>query len=208
MKSEEQQQQRLRLFCAVEIPLAVRAEVEQYISRWRESFPRVNARWERAEKMHLTLKFLGEVESERIASLTETVSAVAASVSCFPLGVAGTGAFPPRGAPRVLWLGVRPGAAELQALHESLEDNCTRLGFARETRQFRPHLTIARIKETFGGDRGEARQLTQLHAIAKFSSASFIVRELVLIKSELHPGGSIYTPLSRHLLAANLTEKC
>lgn len=187
----------LRLFCAVELPEEVRERVGRYVSGLRAGFPKVRASWERVEKLHLTIKFVGEVEPPRAAALSEASARAAASVAPFPVTIADTGAFPPKGPTRVLWLGVRDEADGLQTLWRRLEDECHAAGFPREARPFRPHLTVARLRDPAG-----AGQLAEEHRRSAFEAASFRVSELVVVRSELGPAGSRHTPLSRHALAA------
>ncbi|HEX5707510.1 MAG TPA: RNA 2',3'-cyclic phosphodiesterase, partial [Pyrinomonadaceae bacterium] len=113
--------------------------------------------------------------------------------------IEGTGLFPPRGAPRVLWLGVKDDSGGLARLHQRLEDECEATGFPRETRAFNPHLTIARLRNPEG-----VRPLASLHTTTEFTSRPFDVREFVLMRSQLGPGGSRYTALSHHPLNSNL----
>lgn len=182
----------LRVFCAVELPAAVRAQAAGYIARLREAVPDARASWEREEKLHLTLKFFGEVEAERIPALALALERAASMTSGFELAIGGTGTFPPRGNPRVLWLGVVDSSGGLQGLHSRLEDECERLGFARESKRFHPHLTIARLRSPEG-----TRRLAGLHKSREFQSPPFTVTEIVLMKSDLGPQGSRYTRLEK-----------
>jgi 2'-5' RNA ligase len=184
-----------RIFCAVELPEEVRAQAAAQAALLRERAPHVRASWERPEKMHLTLKFLGEIESERVERLQSAATRSAASVAKFSISVEGAGAFPVRGPARVLWLGVRDEPGNLARLQSRLEEECGREGFMREAKQFHPHLTIARLRTPAG-----ARTLAALHRETSFASPSFTVAELVVIRSELTPEGSRYTILSRHNL--------
>jgi 2'-5' RNA ligase len=188
----------MRIFCAVDLPDDVRARAAAHISRLREA-PRTSPLkigWERAEKLHLTLKFLGELTPERVEALTRAASRAAESVEKFALTLEEAGAFPAHGNPRVLWLGLRDETNHLNALHERLEEECARENFPREARRFHPHITIARIRLP----NAAARQLAKIHSEAGFAPASFNVNELIVMQSQLGAGGSRYTPLSRHPL--------
>ncbi len=186
---------RLRVFCAVELPEEVRSEAAGYIARLRGEFPRLKVGWDRAEKLHLTLKFLGELEGERVERLSAAASRAADFAPPFEIAVEGTGLFPPRGLARVLWLGVRDERGGLARLGERLEDECAAEGFAREKRAFHPHLTVARLRHPEG-----VRPLASLHAASEFASAPFRVSEFVIMRSQFGPGGSRYSVLSRHTL--------
>jgi 2'-5' RNA ligase len=111
------------------------------------------------------------------------------------LKVEGAGAFPPRGLPRVLWLGIADSQGALARLQKCLEDECAAEGFAREERPFSPHLTLARIRAPQG-----ARELAQLHQETNFEPVEFPVSDLTVLRSDLEPGGSRYTEISRHAL--------
>ncbi|HUQ33364.1 MAG TPA: RNA 2',3'-cyclic phosphodiesterase [Pyrinomonadaceae bacterium] len=184
----------VRVFCAVELPLEVRERIAEAIARLREAAPGVRASWERTEKLHITLKFLGEIEQERVEALSNAAQRSASVNSPFTLKVEGAGAFPPRGLPRVLWLGIADSQGALTRLQKSLEDECAAEGFAREERPFRPHLTLARIRAPQG-----ARELAQLHQENNFEPVEFPVSDLTVLRSDLAPVGSRYTEISSHV---------
>lgn len=184
-----------RVFCAVEIPSEVKEELGERAARLRERFLRVRASWERPEKMHLTMKFVGETERSRVVALSGAAERAAAGVGCFKLLVASAGVFPNERRPRVLWFGVEDDAGRLIELQRRLEDEASAAGFKRETRSFRPHLTSARIRDPRG-----ARELAEAHVAEGFDPLAFEVDSLVVIRSELSPSGSKYTTISRHRL--------
>lgn len=185
--------ERWRVFCAVELPAEVRARVATHIAALRENFPKARASWARADALHITLKFLGEIELSRVEALSQAAREAAARVQSFELVIEGTGIFPPHGSPRVLWLGVQDASGVLARLQQTLDDECARAGFARETREFHPHLTIARLRAP-----AETRELAALHQEMKFERAAFAAKELVVMRSELGAGGSRYTVISGH----------
>ena len=191
--SATQTEGRLRLFFAVELPPEVRARAAEHAARLRQSFPDVRAGWERPEKMHVTLKFLGDVDASQLPPLARAAEVATRGLSSFNLALEGAGSFPPRGAPRVLWLGLRDDAGRLARLQNRLEDECEREGFPREPRPFKPHLTLARLRTPHG-----ARELAAVHGKTPFGPFAFQVTELLLIRSQLGPGGSRYTSISRH----------
>ena len=168
----------------------------------KRRFGHVRAGWEREEKLHLTLKFVGEAEPTRADALRRAAGPAASGVAPFALALADTGAFPPRGLPRVLWAGVRDDAGALRLLQQRLEDECAAEGFARERRPFHPHLTLARLRDASAG----ARELGEAHRASSLPPAAFRVAELCVVRSVLGPGGSRYTTLSRHALGATRTD--
>lgn len=193
-------EERWRVFCAVELPTEARARVAEHIAHLREAMPDVRASWDRAEKLHITLKFLGEIELPRVEALVRASARAAASAQGFELAIEGAGAFPPRGLPRVLWLGVSDPSGGLARLARRLEDECATAGFAREKRPFHPHLTIARLRRPEG-----ARRLADRHQETGFETVGFAAAELAVVRSELGPGGSRYTAIARHQLGQGST---
>ncbi|MGI8565481.1 MAG: RNA 2',3'-cyclic phosphodiesterase [Pyrinomonadaceae bacterium] len=185
----------LRVFCAVEIPSHVRKQISEYVALLRSHLPDSAVRWEGAEKLHITLKFFGDIAPQRIEDLSRAVTRAANAVRPFSLAVGETGVFPPRGTARVLWLGVRDDSGGLNNLRRALEDECAGAGYTRESRPFHPHLTIARLRTPHG-----AREAARAHTRNVFQSDVFTVFETLVMRSEVTAGGSRYTTLSRHPL--------
>jgi 2'-5' RNA ligase len=153
------------------------------------------------EKLHITLKFLGEIASNQIETVSNAASCAVQRVRPFILALEGAGAFPPRGAPRILWLGINDSSGALLQLQSQLEEECERAGFAREERPFHPHVTVARMRTPRA-----ARQLARLHQELGFEADEFSVTELVVMQSELAAGGSRYTEISRHSFKTEVSE--
>lgn len=188
---------RLRLFCALELSDEARAAASAHAAALRETLAApARVSWERAEKMHLTLKFFGDVEAARAGALSAALARAAASAGTLALRLEGTGVFPSPGRPNVLWLGVADGAGGLPRLHARVEQECAAAGFAREARPFHPHVTLARVRQA----NRETRALAHRHAETGFGPVAFGVKEIVLMRSDFGPGGSTYTALSRHEL--------
>lgn len=186
-------QESFRVFCAIELPDEVREAAAAHVARYRRNFEGVRASWARPESLHVTLKFIGEVTAPRVEALTRAAAAAADGSAPFVLSAEGAGAFPSRGPARVLWLGVRDEAGGLAQLQRRLEAECEAVGFRREKRDFKPHLTVARMRPSI-----DVLALSEAHRIARFGPHPFKVSELIVMRSELGPGGSRYTPLSRH----------
>lgn len=188
----------MRIFCAIELPHEIKKRVAAHIAMLaRISHAASSARWERTEKQHITLKFFGEVATARVEELSAALARTSKKFAAFEAQIAGTGAFPPGGMPRVLWLGVADRTGLLADLQRTLEKECAACGFPAERRPFRPHLTLARTSRM---NRAEAQSLARAHLAANFEAVSFSVSELVLMHSELSPQGSRYTPLAHHKL--------
>ena len=184
-----------RVFCAIELPSLVLEKISEHIAGLRAAAPDSPASWSRPENVHLTLKFLGEIAQDRLSDLSQAVANAVASFSPFEIVIKDTGSFPKRGTPRVFWIGIDDHSGQLAQLQAKLEEECLRLGFAKEPRPFNPHLTIARGRKPQG-----ARALAALHKQASFESTNICVNELSVIRSELSSKGSNYTTISRHAL--------
>ena len=186
-----------RVFCAIDLPQDAREQLLAHIKALREAAPHAHASWSRPENVHLTLKFFGDIEPDRVERLSRATSRVTQRNPPFQIGLGETGVFPPRGTPRVLWIGVNDPSGELTDLQLQFEDECAREGFAKEERAFRPHLTLARLRKPEG-----SRMLGEIHKGMKFRPVEISVSELLLFRSELSSAGSKYTIISRHGLAS------
>jgi RNA 2',3'-cyclic 3'-phosphodiesterase len=188
-----------RTFIAIEIPADLRAAVIDYIKHLREKVPGVSASWSREDNLHLTLKFLGEVPIAQIGDVSAGASAAARASDPFELILGGSGVFPGRGKPSVLWIGIEDPRGGLHKVQQRLEEECAARGFARDARAYHPHLTIARIRKPHG-----AKNLAAAHMASNFAAQTFIAKELIVFRSELLPEGSRHTPISSHALSGNV----
>src|ERR687885_109438 len=125
-------EERWRVFCAIELPEELRVRAAAHIATLRNAAPGARVSWQRAENLHLTLKFLGEIPKARINALSQAASRAGLQSQPFNLTIEGAGSFPPRGLPKVLWLGVVDSTGALRQLQKRLEDECSIEGFARE----------------------------------------------------------------------------
>jgi 2'-5' RNA ligase len=146
-------------------------------------------RWVPVESVHLTLKFLGEVDDKLVPKIEEALAAVAAGAKPFPLSLSGCGCFPNARAPRVLWVGLGGGAGEAGALAAAVDEALAPLGFDREKRPFKAHLTIGRAKDPREAAGTAARKLSQL---GEFAAPAERLTAMSLVKSTLTREGSIY----------------
>jgi 2'-5' RNA ligase len=140
----------VRLFFAIELDDAVRASLDHALAPLRAAEPALA--WVRSEKLHLTMKFLGDVEAGDAERLSIAVSEMAVRHRPFELTLGGVGAFPNFRRARVVWMGVA-SEAKLELLHHDLELACADAGFEVEGRPFRPHITLARVREPLPLDR-------------------------------------------------------
>jgi len=178
----------LRLFVAFETPGSVIPRIASVISDLKEIGASV--KWEPAEKLHATVKFLGNTDEELVGRIVESLNRICIEHGPISLMYSGLGCFPPGRGARVIWIGMKEPTGALQQLARSVEDAMEGLGFEREQRPFTPHLTIGRVK----GEKRIDPLLRELETVT-FDTEAVAIRELTLVRSVLKPGGSEYTIL-------------
>lgn len=184
-----------RVFCAFELPQGLRSKIEKHSQRVRDAVTDAAASWSRPDRIHLTMKFFGNVDQAKVPLISNALALAVDGVSAIEINVGGTGVFPRPPRPQVLWIGIDDSSGALAKLQERLEAECAREGFPKEDRAFRPHLTIARIRKP-----QNANRLAEAHLRTEFPAVELVLNEFVLFRSELSSKGSKYTPLSRHRL--------
>jgi 2'-5' RNA ligase len=186
----------IRCFLAATLSTDMLHKLEEAQRQLREKLAplRIGLRWVSVENIHLTFKFFGQIAQATLPAIEERVGKVLRTEAPFSFEAATLGAFPSAKRPRVIWAGIRePEPARIGPLQDRLETALEELGFTREQRAFKPHLTLARIKP---GD--EQTSLSEpLQSFAEIKLGRTEVHELVLYKSELSRGGARYIPLKR-----------
>ena len=186
--------QAIRCFVAIEIPDAVQGRLAQIQEKLRRQIEKGS--WVKPSNIHLTLKFLGDVDPVDLELIGETVESVAMRHSSFLLRIGGVGAFPNLARPRVMWTGVKVGKEQVCNLAKDIDLALSRCGFSRETKKFNPHLTIARMK----GRVDLRSHAPQYHQYDRIDGAETTVNTISLIQSRLHPQGAIYSTLQSYPL--------
>ena len=176
----------IRAFVAVEIPVI--REVEELIEALRNCRARLSV--PKASSLHITMKFLGDIDQGQIGDIREVMKTIAAEFQPFEARIVGVGAFPNRRKPRILWLGIEDDGS-LGRIAEGIDSGLASVGFAREQREFRSHVTIARIKS--GSNLDQVMSLISEKENSSFGR--FQVMEMKLKKSTLTPSGAIYDDL-------------
>jgi RNA 2',3'-cyclic 3'-phosphodiesterase len=176
----------VRLFVALNLPPPVRDALWAATAPLRERG--LPVKWVRGEGIHVTLKFLGEVEDEREAELRDALGRAVVGAHALPLALGGFGAFPDLRRPRVIWVGIAPEPA-LEILQDRVEREFAPLGFPTEARAFRPHVTLGRATRdarpaAFGG-------LERALAPLTFAETA-VVESVDLMQSTLQSGGAVY----------------
>lgn len=181
----------MRTFIAIEIPNEIKKEMAEAQSRLRGSS--VEASWTRPEGIHLTLKFLGEVEESRMPEIMNALTSAVQGMGRFRLEMTGVGAFPNPKSARVVWIGVSGDIERLITLQSSVEEAMAGLGTEREDRKFTPHLTLGRIKYI----RSRDAWVSALDSMKDIRLSGFDVDAVSLMKSELKRTGAVYTEIGR-----------
>src|SRR5215467_4464421 len=180
----------MRLFIAVDLPDNVRQQlghIQQALRPLTDS-----ARWVAPESIHITLKFLGEVPEKQIENVDSALAGL--SWKPFTVTVRGVGFFPGNRSPRVFWAGLE--APTMKDMAEEVDARMERLGFDKEKRAFRPHITLARARD----NRIDSSLVTASEAYQEYDFGSFVADRVFLFQSTLKSSGAVYEKLKEYLL--------
>ena len=181
----------LRVFLALDFD----EPVKKQLLRLQERLTGVGAevRWVRAEHIHLTMKFLGDVPDTVAADVCRLGQNLAAEFEPFEFTAVGAGCFSNHGRPRVIWVGVEDPSGSVRRLHDRIETTLAPLGLRRELRAFKPHITLGRVRS--------ARNALELRAEVErnktFQAGTQQAREITIYSSQLSPEGPVHTVMSR-----------
>jgi 2'-5' RNA ligase len=182
----------MRLFVAVEIDDEARRVAAATAAALRAAIgPAFKARWVPPENMHLTVRFIGHVDDALAPAVIETLTSPL-EVAPFDVELAGCGAFPPSGPPRVLWMGLTRGLSSLKFMHEVCNQRLAPFGFEPEARAYSAHLTLARVKDAPKGSGAIVREA--LRRVTPASTTCRVARATIF-QSHMSPKGSRYEPV-------------
>jgi 2'-5' RNA ligase len=182
---------KVRAFIAVELPLDVVRKLVRLQDTLRGTGARV--KWVKRENIHLTLKFLGDIELEKVNEINGIITGSVQDIEPFTLRAKGTGTFPKGGrAPRVVWAGIEGGTGTLETIYNHLNDGLVRFGVPYEKRRFSPHITVGRVKSS----KNTSGLVENLENYRDMDFGEVEVTELAFLMSELTSNGPVYTPLS------------
>ncbi len=179
----------MRCFIAIDIPASIKEAIDNITGKLSRSS--ADIRWIPSKNVHLTLKFLGEVEDAVLPDIEKRISISCEAMGAFSINIRGIGAFPDFKHPNVLWMGI-DRSNSLEDIYLSIEDSLKEMGFEKDNRRFSPHLTIARIKDRKGID----TVFKELYTYKDTFFGSIDVNEVLLMKSVLKPAGAEYFKLS------------
>ena len=184
----------VRAFIAIELDDSLKAALEKLQRRLRAEPISGFVRWVEPASIHMTLKFLGDVDSQRMPHVLAAVQAACAGIAPFDLAVSGAGCFPNFQRPTVVWAGMIGQVQTATQLAQRIEGECAKLGFDPDDRPFSPHLTLGRVKRDIGPV--ERRQVGDLIRRMDIGRVGMIHAETVyLMRSELRATGALYTSL-------------
>jgi RNA 2',3'-cyclic 3'-phosphodiesterase len=177
----------VRVFIAIPLPVDLKVKLVTLQQEFRP-LP-LEAAWVREAGFHLTLRFLGDVDSTKIAPIVSCMTATAQHSHPFSLSLAGVGVFPHESNPRVLWVGVQDRTGDLRHIQQGLDAQLRQVGFPPENRPFAPHLTLARLKRVLR--RGDFLATLKVHRETVLGQLD--VDRFELVESQLHPAGARYS---------------
>lgn len=184
----------MRVFVAINIPERIKKELVRVQDLFRGSD--IPVRWVRPEGLHITLKFLGEVEEKGMRDVVRVMEEAAQGATRFTLELTEVGAFPNAQYPRIIWMGIADASGELQRIQQRIESGFEELDFEPEGRDYTPHLTLGRVVTS----RARGQLIRILHAEKKQHGGAFEVTAVDLMQSTLLPTGAEYALLESILL--------
>lgn len=183
----------IRAFIALDLSDELYQQLDSLSKDLIRRLPEVPVRWVPVENIHLTLKFLGDVSLANLEILEKMLETEILNHEPFEISVGDLGAFPSERRPRVIWVGVE-APPELAQMQRAIEAQTTRLGYAADTRPFSPHLTLGRVSRN--AKSGEIRKVSEALENHKVGFLGVTrIREVHLYRSDLQPGGAVYTRL-------------
>ncbi len=179
----------MRSFIAIELPDAAKSALAGLQDDLKKE--RADVRWVKPDNIHLTLKFLGEMDEALVADVVQNIKGTCSKLPAFSLEMRGTGVFPNMKSPRVIWVGIvhSPFLADLQ---NRIDDGMSALRFKREKRTFSPHLTLGR----FRSEKGRDALLSKIGLCKDAGYGMIDVRAVSLMRSDLGPSGATHTAIA------------
>jgi RNA 2',3'-cyclic 3'-phosphodiesterase len=183
----------MRSFIAIELP----QEIKDTLGRLQQKLKTAGAdvKWVEPKNIHLTLKFLGEIDEPTKDRISSSLKEICRSKSAFSISLSSCGAFPTTDSPRVIWAGIKDGDSQVKAIAQHIENNLAQIGLPKEDREFSSHITLGRTRSS-----KNRKQLSELLSNLKTLEGSFPAAKLTLYKSTLPPRGPVYEILQEFQL--------
>lgn len=177
----------IRTFIAVNLAAPVVEEIAKVQLRLKQA--KADIRWVRVEGMHLTLKFLGEIDYRQVVPIVDRLHAALREQAALQVTARGLGGFPNLNRPRVIWVGLSGNG--LTELRDRVEAALVRLDFPPEARRFTPHMTLGRVRS----QRGWNQVLALIRQSEQADFGQSVIDTVTVYQSDLQPTGAVYTPL-------------
>ena len=184
----------VRAFIAIQLPKSIKSALSELQERLKRG-GYTSIKWVAPDSIHLTIKFLGDIDSGAVPEITEAMSEAIGGITEFQLELTEVGAFPNLRTPRVVWVGIGGDTAKLTTIRDAIERALIPSGFTPEKRAFSPHLTLGRVREKASSD--ERRRLGEAIATIELAATpSFTVDSINLMRSILTRERALYSCLS------------
>ena len=182
----------MRAFIAIELS----PDLKKHLASLEEQLKSSGAdvKWVKPENIHLTLKFLGEIDEKQLGEIAKIIQNTADKNKRFFIRLASPGAFPDINFPRVVWIGIEKGDPETKEIAKILEEEIAKVGIPQENRPFSSHITLGRVRSGLNREK-LVKNLDNLASKPPEDSPEFLVTKITLFKSTLTPGGPIYEAL-------------
>ena len=187
----------MRCFISIPISKENKEKIKEIQNKLQELH--VHVSWTRPESLHLTLKFLGNIEGEMVEAIKGHLDRIVPEFPPFDVYLRGTGVFPDKKRPRIIWIGIKEDGQILSNLYRRIEEAMVKLGFPREGRGFTPHITIGRIRSK----EGMGKLIEYVQKEKDIDLGEFRITRVQLMKSQLNPKGAVYTELYSVSLKGN-----
>jgi len=182
----------LRLFVAVNFNMELKEQISEILFKFKKIEPSI--KWVKANDIHITLKFLGETEKEKLKVIEAAMKDICSKHRAFTLSMNNVGVFPNIKKPRVIWLGINKGGHCLKDINRDLEEELFKAGFPKENKDFKSHITLGRVKDFFRGDITNILKSISQDELNAFEEQK--IERISLMKSTLYSDGPIYEILS------------
>jgi RNA 2',3'-cyclic 3'-phosphodiesterase len=189
------QERQIRSFIAIELPSELKAILGSFQDEM-VSAGGSSVKWVSPDSIHITLKFLGNIFTEKVQSISSAIEQACAGVEPFILEMGELGGFPNLKQPRVLWVGLHGDIERVKSLQMSIDNNLAKLGFDKEKREFTPHITLARMRD-------KASSVDRKKFGERVTGGTFDFRYKInvesinLMRSQLLPSGAVYSCLAK-----------
>jgi len=188
----------LRSFLAFNLPVEIKNKIAQISGVLKRSS--IDARWVKADNIHLTIVFLGDIRQEDLIPMRKEIRDVCTQNQAFEISLRGIGLFPNRRRPRVIWLGLDGELEEMSGFRDELQGRLVSFGIKAENRGFQPHITLGRFRKP---DRIDSDQSGILSGYEELQGPAGQLNELIMFRSELKPGGAVYSVIDSWPLSSS-----